>query len=303
MVFNCDVPGPHDSMRSMNILHKGTWKHKEWTLQGNSTAGISTSLICPELSVAFDVGQGLPWAFNMHNFLITHSHMDHAAGIPYIISQKALTGQKPPVFYMPEFMTEKMHQIIHLWQEIEGHEYDYEFISTINGEKVPLKGNTFFKTFPTIHRVPSNGYCIFREGKKLKEELKGCDRQEILDRKSRGEEVEDRFEEPILAFTGDTQIEFLDGPEFIRKAKILVMEVTYIDDKKSVQSAREWGHIHFEELIPKLADLENEKVVLMHLSARYSCRQFQELIHRTLPEELAEKLVVFPRDNSLDDQV
>ena len=264
-------------------------------------AGISTSLICPELSVAFDVGQGLPWAFNMQNFLITHSHMDHAAGIPYIISQKALTGQKPPVFYMPEFMTEKMHQIIHLWQEIEGHVYDYKFVSTVEGEKTPLKGNTFFRTFPTIHRVPSNGYCVFRETKKLRADLQGCDRQEILDRKSRGEDVEDHFEEPLIAFTGDTKIEFLDGPEFVRRAKILVMEVTYIDDKKSVESAREWGHIHFDELLPRLEQLENEKVVLIHLSARYSCRRFQEVITRRVSPELAEKLVVFPRDRSFLD--
>lgn len=285
----------------MNTIHRGQWKYKEWTLEGSSTAGISTSLICPELSVAFDVGQGLPWAFNMHKFLITHAHMDHAAGIPYIISQKALTGQMAPVFYMPEAMVEKMHQIIHLWQELEGHVYDYKFVATQEGVKFPLKGHTFFKTFPTHHRVPSHGYCIFQERKKLKAELQGCERQEILDRKSRGENVEDHFEEPLIAFTGDTKVEFLEGPEFVRKAKILVMEVTYIDDKKSVASAREWGHIHFEELLPRLEHLENEKIVLMHLSARYSCRQFQELITRTVSTELAEKLVVFPRDNSFYD--
>lgn len=283
----------------MNVVERCHWKYKEWSLEGNSTAGISTSLICPELSVAFDVGQGLPWAFNIPHFFITHSHMDHAAGIPYLISQKALMGQKTPVFYMPEFMTDKMNQIMKIWQEIEGHQYEYHFVSAKHGLKYPLKGSTFMRTFPTVHRVPSQGYCVFRQGKKLKEELKGCDRQEILDRKSRGEQVEDFTEEPLIAFTGDTQIEFLDGPEFVRKAKILVMEVTYIDDRKSVESAREWGHIHFDELVPRLSELENERIVLMHLSARYSCKQFQEILKQRLPQELAERVVVFPRDGAV----
>jgi ribonuclease Z len=142
---------------------------------------------------------------------------------------------------------------------------------------------------------------VFRRSKKLKQELVGLERQEILDRKSRGEAIEDHFDEPIIAFTGDTKIEFLDGPDFVSKAKILVMEVTYIDEKKSVSSAREWGHIHFDELVDRIPGLQNEKIVLMHLSARYSCGQFRKLLSQRLSEQDAARVVVFPRDGEFDD--
>lgn len=285
----------------MNSIQKRQWQYQGWTLLGNSTAGISTSLVCPEMGVAFDVGQGLPWAFNVQYYLITHSHMDHAAGIPYIISQKALMGQKPPVFYMPQSMVQKMHQIVEIWQQLEGHTYNYQFVGVEEGKKYPLKGSLSFQVFPTVHRVPSFGYCIFREGKKLKKQLEGCDRQEILDRKSRGEVIEDFFEEPLMAFTGDTQVEFLDGPEFVRKAKVLIMEVTYIDERKTIESARQWGHIHWEELKPRLPLLQNEKIVMMHLSARHSAADFQKALNQQLSSEWLDRLVVFPRDGESND--
>lgn len=280
----------------MNPVAQRVWKYKNWSLVGNSTAGITTSLVCPELGVAFDVAQGLPWAFSMKQFLITHSHMDHAAGIPYLISQKALTGQKAPEFYMPPSMVEPLHEIMRIWQRIEGHQYEFQFFGVTTGERYPIKGPFHFKSFPTVHRVPSTGYCVFQESKKLKKQYQNLRGDEIAKLKNQGVEVETVFDEPLMAFTGDTQIEFLDGPEFVRNAQILIMEVTYIDQKKSVQSARDWGHIHLDEFLERLPDLKNERIVLMHLSARYSCSEFRKILEKKLSPEDLERVVVFPRD-------
>lgn len=280
----------------MNSVFRREWSFEGLSLIGNSTAGVATSLSCPELGVVFDVGPGLPWAFGSSHYLITHAHMDHAAGIPYLISIKALMGQKAPKFFMPPYMLEPLTKIMESWRDLENHEYDYEFHPLEAGVSIPLKGNYCFQAFPTVHRVPSQGYCVFEKKKKLKSEFRLKKGQEIAQMKSQGISVEDFVEEPILAFTGDTQIDFLEGPEFIRKAKILVMEVTYIDDSKSVENARTWGHVHWLELKEKLSLLENQKVVLMHLSARHKTKEFQKIIQEQVSEAWQKRLVVFPRD-------
>jgi ribonuclease Z len=63
------------------------------------------------------------------------------------------------------------------------------------------------------------------------------------------------------------------------------MEVTYIDEKKSVESARKWGHIHFQEIIERVPWIKSKNIVFIHLSARYSHQHFRSLIEQHLPED------------------
>lgn len=94
---------------------------------GVSLAGVRTALYIPELKIAFDAGFPFPFHLGVDHFFITHGHLDHSAAIPYIISQKNLNSQKTPVFYMPEGLAEPLTKIIQLWQEIELHQYKFDF--------------------------------------------------------------------------------------------------------------------------------------------------------------------------------
>lgn len=260
---------------------------------GLSLAGIRTAIAMPELNLSFDVAYGPAYLHTIKKFFITHGHLDHASGIPYIISQKAMTSQPPAQFYMPKSLAEPLDQILKIWQKIEGHQYQYEFIGVDSDIEINLTSTSFVKTFPTTHRVQSLGYTLFDRNKKLKAEFANATREEIIQAKQRNIEITDYIEKPLVSFTGDTQIEFLDSRPWIRHSKILFLEATYLDDKRSLEQARKWGHTHLDEIVPRLKDIESEKIVLIHLSSRYSTAEATEILKQKVPSEFHDRVSLF----------
>ena len=278
----------------MSLATGFTWSHRGLRLVGYSMAGISTSLVFPDADVCFDVAQGLPFQVPISNILLTHGHSDHASGIPYLIGQKAMTGQTPPTVYMPEAITRPMRELMRVFEELDGHTYQYQFKGISPGQEAPLKAPYFAKPFATYHRVPSQGYTVYERKKTLKSEYKNLDPRELGRLRKEGAALDEFYDDPVISFTGDTKIEFLGSPDVVR-SRILVMEVTYWDQKKSVENARLWGHIHLDELIPRLDSIQSEKIVLIHASARYSTRDLKQIIEARIPEHHKSRVELFPR--------
>ncbi|HEX4923102.1 MAG TPA: MBL fold metallo-hydrolase [Bdellovibrionales bacterium] len=269
-----------------------TYEIAGFRLIGRSVAGHGTSLIFPELDFSFDVAQGSSKYFmSVNNFLITHGHMDHAAGIPFIISQKSLNHMTGPVFYMPESLVTPMTEITKLWMKIEEHEYPFKFVGVREDQDYPLKGEYFFRVFPTVHRVQSYGYTVFRRVRKLKAAYRELGRDAIVALREKGEAIHDFIEEPLISFTGDTQIEFIRSRPWVLKSKVLFFETTYLNEKKSVSEARKWGHIHLDEVIPHLDEFKNEKIVLIHFSRRHSREEIREILRRKIPPAHQERVI------------
>jgi ribonuclease Z len=267
---------------------------QDLSIKGVSLAGIGTSLVVPELSLGFDVAQGLAINSHLSTFLISHGHMDHAGGIPYVISQKALNKNPPPVFYLPESLIEPMHKILGEWAQIEQYSYQYSLTAAVPGQEFALKGPYFIRVFSTRHRTPSVGYSLVKMNHKLKPEFTHVDQETLIKLRKSGIPIQDDFDEILVSFTGDTQIEFLDLSPEVKKAKLLLLEVTYIDEKKSTEEAREWGHTHLDEIVPRLHELDCEQIVFIHKSRRYSDQYYNQILNQKIPKELHSRVKFLP---------
>lgn len=279
----------------MSLAEGFPWTHGEFNFTGYSLAGITTSVFCKTASVCFDVGQGLPFQVPARHVLITHAHLDHAAGIPYLIAQKNMNRQTNTNFFVPAGLLQPIQQILKIWQSVDEHEYRFRLHAAVPGQFYELDKTYCMRPFTTPHRVPSQGYLLFQKKKKLKHIYKSGDREAILRAKAAGDDPNEVVLDPVVAFTGDTKIEFFHEDPLVKKAKILFVEATFWDEVRPVERARHWGHTHIDELLEILPELQNEKIVLIHASVRYSSKMLLSILEQRLRPEDKERVVLFPR--------
>ncbi|MCB1323209.1 MAG: MBL fold metallo-hydrolase [Leptospiraceae bacterium] len=248
----------------------------------------------PRLRLMFDVGRGAGKLIDIPRLLLTHGHLDHSSGLPYYISQRCLRRLPPADIYCPPEIFEPLSKIMRLWSEIEQYEMQYNLQPIDYNRFYELQGNMGFRAIRSIHRVPSNGYCIIQRTKKLKAEFLGLPGHEIQRLKLERDDLFYEAEIPMITFSGDTQIEFVLENELVRSSRVLFMECTYICDRRPTERARRWGHTHLDEIVSNadaFADVEH--LFLIHFSTRYKRETILKTLKERLPDWLHERTTAF----------
>lgn len=260
------------------------FRHKDIHVDALGRGGIETCYILPQYQLAFDTGRCPDALVDIPRVFLTHGHLDHAAGLPYYISQRSLKHLPLPEIYCPTEIVQPLSEILHLWQKIEGFEYDIAIKGVDAGDEVSVRKDLYVRALRSYHRVPCRGYAIMRKTRKLREEFLNAPGRDIKRMKDRGENIFEDKDIPVFAFSGDTTIEFLrDNPE-AQEAQVLFIECTYIDDKRPVARAREWGHIHLDEILEHRNLFRNEKIVLTHFSKRYHKRFIGQVLQKKIQD-------------------
>lgn len=256
-----------------------------YPIEGLSIAGHETCVIFPSLSLAFDIGKCPQRAVSQEFLFISHAHMDHIGGLPMYVATRGLYRMKPPTIIVPKVIKENVEKLFEVHRSMDQSELEHTLIGLDVGEEFCLRNDMKVKAFKTYHRIPSQGYIVYAVKQKLKQEYCGLPGNEIKNLKSSGVEITDTITTPEIAFTGDTMSDFIidSTNSDVLKAKILVMEATYVDSLVTVEHARDYGHIHMSEIINYASRFENKVILLIHFSARYQLNAIKDAVSALLP--------------------
>jgi len=259
------------------------------TLAGYSVAGEESVVIVPELDVVFDIGKCPREALRINHLLLSHGHMDHAAGVAYYFSQRDFQGIEDGVALVARQLIQPLEQLMAAVAAVEGHPSPHRFVGMSDGEDYEVRRGLLVRAFATRHVGNSLGFSVVEVRHKLKEEFLGRTGPELVELKKQGVEITRRVEIPLVAYLGDTAKANYSSLPHVRDAKILLIECTFFDPDH-VSRARAGRHLHVTDLPTVLEGVENERIVLTHVTRRTHLGEARKILRKGLPKELYERV-------------
>lgn len=249
-----------------------------------SVAGHSTRVVVPKYRSVFDIGTIDRAADAQQNCFVSHTHMDHSSGLWHHATMQMFMASRKGIYIAPT--VEAAEDIAHMLQrcaDLDSNAIIAEVRQAKDGHHIIPELQVI--AAPSYHRIPSTAYVAMRIKKKLKAEFVGMSGLALADLREKKIDINDVVEYPEFAYTGDTRIEVL-GDDKLRKARVLVMECTYVGNDVSISQARQHGHIHLNEIAGNAALLECQHLILMHFSLRHSADEIRAEAARVLPADL-----------------
>ena len=262
------------------IFYCGTTKY---TIKGHSQAGERTGFIIVELGILLDCGV----VTNKHPkaIFITHSHVDHAAALPYCAGCRA--PKNIPTIMPAEAIEpiKELEQSIHdmscgslqprgdeIWND-----QKIQAISAIVGNiiTIPELKNFEIEAHPAYHNAESLGYGFIKVVNKLKP---GIDKTKIRELKEAGEEITFVQKTPEFLFYSDTTIDALTLYEGWKKFPVVIIECT----RYTKPNPPHMMHIHWDDIRPIIENNPNNFFILIHHGGgekEHNLKQIQKESH------------------------
>lgn len=265
-----------------------------YTLRGISVGGVYTSIAVPELGLLFDAGASPRSLAAIDTILLSHGHADHVGALPALLGIRALHGkQKPPRIVMPAEIVDDLRAALKSLSKLQRWPLEIDAVGMNPGDELALRPDLAVRAVRTFHPVPSLAYIVIKRIAKLKPELVGLPGAEIAARRRAGEDVSAYEERLELAYATDTLVSVLDHAPQLLKTRVLIVESTFLDERKSLEAARAGCHIHLDEIVERADRFENEHVVLMHFSQLYRPDEIAGVLDARLPPALRKRVIPF----------
>jgi ribonuclease Z len=258
---------------------------------GYSVAGEETVVAMPQLDVCFDIGKAPDQIIPINHILLTHGHMDHAAGIAYYLSHRNFCGQSAGTILAPEVLLPPIRDIIEAWARLDGNKLPANLVGVKPGDEFQIKPNLFTRVFPTKHSRGSVGYTVIEKRKKLKAQYAGLTGPQIVELKKQGVEVDLPLEIPIVTYLGDTQYVDFSQLNYITESKILIAECTFYIDEHA-DRAQAGRHMHIDEFVQLISKLNNQHIVVTHTTQRTPMSQIRRILKDTIPADRYDRIIL-----------
>ena len=258
---------------------------------GYSVAGEETVIGLPQLDVCFDIGKAPDQLISLNHVLLTHGHMDHAAGIAYYLSHRKFNGMSEGTVLTPPNTINPIGEILNAWGRLDGNRIPANLVAVKPGDDYQIKPNLIARVFPTKHVRQSVGFSIIETRKKLKTEYQGLTGLQIVELKKQGVTIQNPLEIPIVSYLGDTAFVDFSQLDYVSKSKILIAECTFFEDDH-IERAKAGKHMHIDEFGPLLERMENEHIVMTHLTHRTNVVEARKMLQKRLPSKVFKKVII-----------
>ena len=258
---------------------------------GYSVAGEETVIALPQLDVCFDVGKAPDQIISINHVLLTHGHMDHAAGFAYYLSQRKFCGLPAGTILAPANCIKPMEEIVDAWGRLDGNRIPANLVGVKPGDEHPIKPNLFARVFPTKHSAGSVGFTVIERRKKLKAEYAGLNGPQLVELKKQGIQIDNPLEVPIVTYFGDTQYVDFAQLDYVVKSKILIAECTFYEDEHTGR-ANAGRHMHVDEFASLVERLENERIIIAHTTQRTPMHEVRKMLKEALPSDIHDKVMI-----------
>ncbi len=247
-------------------------------LVGGSRAGEGTLVLLPQLRLALDPGRPHRALPPMTTALVSHGHVDHLGGLAYWASQRFLNSMGVGTVLAPLAIAEGLTRLLELYATLEGgRPYAVDVVPLEGGSRYQLRPDMDLELFATDHWVPTLGTRLLWRKRHLRPALAGRPQAEIAQRARAGEEVTEEVEIPVLAYCADTGPGiFTTHPEAL-VAEIVLLECSFFRPGDR-DRAREFGHLHVDDLFAAADRLSCRHLVLLHASRRHRLREVESFV-------------------------
>ncbi|MBL8764611.1 MAG: hypothetical protein JNM07_10120 [Phycisphaerae bacterium] len=248
---------------------------------GTTIAGEASSIMVPELDVTFDMGACPRPMLASKIVALSHGHMDHVGGLAYYCSQRHFQGMGAGTIVCDERIAPAIHKMMAGYVDLEQQHTPYSVVPLKADQPFEVKSNVFLRGFAMEHTVPTFGYCMYERRTKLKPELTGLPQEKLVELKSRGQDITNTHEIPLLSYLMDTA----PGAHLIRPdvlaSPIVIAECTFFEPEHK-ERAKVGKHLHLDDVSEWLGVLQCQKLVLTHLSRRTNIAYARQRLRETV---------------------
>jgi len=297
---NSKSNSPSLEVNHHNALQQVVLEHHGLSIQGFSISGLSSYLQFPELDLCFDMGECPLSALPLNHVFLTHAHGDHSRCLMRHDSLRKMIGiERPAAYYLPENIYANACNWIRAEAAFEGvSENRFTLpnlipVKSLQWTPFAYRPDLIFRSFPVRHSIPSQGFTVAIQKRKLLDEFVGLPGPEIVQLKKQNIEITRKVIEPKVTYIGDCVGESLLEQSHIWDSEILVLESTFLDPDEQAM-ARKKGHTHISEIRLALETLGErvkcQRIILKHFSMKYSKKHILYRIANSLPPEFLPRI-------------